>query len=74
MLKLLKYLSKKDWILTIISCAFIVSNVYCELEIPEIMSKITNIIVTNGTLEDVLINGLYMLGFAVALHLSEKCL
>lgn len=66
MLKLLRYLSKKDWILTIVSCLFIVSNVYCELEIPEIMSKITNIIVTNGTLEDVLINGLYMLGFAVA--------
>ncbi len=66
MLKLLRYLSKKDWILTIVSCLFIVSNVYCELEIPEIMSKITNIIVTNGTVEDVLINGLYMLGFAVA--------
>ena len=66
MLRLLKFLSKKDWVLTIISCLFIVSNVYCELEIPEIMSKITNIIVTNGTLKEVLVNGLYMLGFAVA--------
>lgn len=66
MLKLLKYLSKKDLILTIISCLFIVSNVYCELEIPEYMSKITNIIATKGTVEEVLTTGLYMLGFAVA--------
>ena len=66
MLKLLRYLSKKDWALAIISCLFIITNVYCELEIPEIMSKITNIIVKNGTVKEVLINGLYMLGFAVA--------
>ena len=66
MLKLLKYLSRKDWILTIISCLFIVSNVYCELEIPEYMTKITKIIATNGTVEEVLTTGLYMLGFAVA--------
>ena len=66
MLKLLKYLSRKDWILAIISCLFIVVNVYCELEIPDVMSKITSIIVKNGTVGEVLINGIYMLGFAVA--------
>ena len=70
MLKLLKYLSKKDWILTIISCAFIVVNVYCELEIPDYMSKITNIIVTNGTVKEVLVNGVYMLTLAIASVIS----
>ena len=70
MLKLLKYLSKKDWILTIISCAFIVVNVYCELEIPDYMSKITNIIVTNGPVKEVLVNGVYMLTLAIASVIS----
>ena len=68
MLKQLKYLSKKDWLLTFISCVFIVANVYCELEIPEYMEKIINTITSskNVELKSVLINGAYMLGFAVA--------
>ena len=66
MLKLLKYLKPKDWFWALLSAVFIVSNVYCELEIPEYMQKITNIIVTGGTVKDVLITGVYMLGFAVA--------
>jgi len=70
MLKQLKYLSKKDWFFTLISCIFIVSNVYFELEIPEYMAKIITIIKSNGTISDILINGLYMLLFAVASVLS----
>ena len=66
MFKLLKYLKTRDWLFVLASSIFIVANVYCELEIPEYMQKITNIIVTNGTVKDVLITGLYMLGFAVA--------
>ena len=66
MFKLLKYLKPKDWFWALLSAVFIVSNVYCELEIPEYMQKITNIIVTGGTVKDVLITGVYMLGFAVA--------
>jgi len=66
MLKQLKYLTKKDWLLTLISCIFIVGNVYFELEIPEYMSKIITIIKSNGTINDILLNGLYMLLFAVA--------
>ncbi len=66
MLKQLKYLSKKDWFFTLISCIFIVGNVYFELEIPEYMSKIITIIKSNGTISDILINGLYMLLFAIA--------
>ena len=66
MLKLLKYLKPKDWFWALLSAVFIVVNVYCELEIPEYMQKITNIIVTGGTVKDVLFTGVYMLGFAVA--------
>ncbi len=65
MLKQLKYLSVKDWLLVLVSCVFIVSNVYCELEIPEYMSKIITIIKSNGTINDILVNGAYMLSFAV---------
>ena len=65
MLKQLKYLSWKDWIFTLISCLFIVSNVYCELEIPEYMAKIITIIKSNGTIHDILINGVYMICFAL---------
>ena len=47
---------------------FIVCNVYCELEIPEYMEKIINNITgsKNVQIKEILINGLYMLGFAVA--------
>ena len=70
MLKQLKYLNVKDWILTIISCLFIVSNVYCELEIPEYMAKIITIIKSNGTIHDILINGVYMICFALVSVIS----
>lgn len=65
MLKHLKLLSKRDWILTIVSCAFIVLNVYCELAIPDYMQDIIILIKSNGSISEILTNGLFMLGFAV---------
>lgn len=65
MLRQLKYLSKKDWFLVVVSCLFVVCNVYCELAIPDQMQKIIVIIKSNGTIKDILTNGIYMLGFAV---------
>ena len=65
MLKQLRYLSKKDWVLAIVSCVFVVCNVYCELAIPDYMQDIIVIIKSNGTINEILLNGLYMLGFAV---------
>ncbi len=70
MLRQLRYLSKKDWILAVVSCLFVVSNVYCELAIPDYMQDIIVIIKSNGTINDILLNGLYMLGFAVGSVLS----
>ena len=66
MLKQLKYLNKKDWFLVFISCLFVVSNVYCELAIPDQMQEIIIIIKSNGTIREILTKGIYMLGFAVA--------
>jgi ATP-binding cassette subfamily B protein len=66
MLKQLKYLNKKDWFLVFISCLFVVSNVYCELAIPDQMQEIIIIIKSNGTIREILTKGVYMLGFAVA--------
>lgn len=65
MLKQLRFLRKKDWIMAIVSCVFVVCNVYCELAIPDCMQDIIVIIKSNGTINDVLVNGLYMLGYAV---------
>ena len=65
MLKQLRYLSKKDWVLAIVSCLFVVCNVYCELAIPDYMQDIIVIIKSNGTISEILLNGLYMLGFAI---------
>lgn len=65
MLKQLRFLRKKDWIMAIVSCVFVVFNVYCELAIPDCMQDIIVIIKSNGTIGDVLVNGLYMLGYAV---------
>ena len=66
MLKQLKYLRKRDWIYLFVSCAFIFGDVYCELTIPDYMQKITNLI-TGGSsaMNDILMNGLYMLLFAI---------
>ena len=70
MFKQLRFLKVKDWLLVLVSCAFIVSNVYCELEIPDYMSKIITIIKSNGTVNDILLNGAYMLSFAVVSVIS----
>lgn len=67
MLKQLKYLQKKEWILVCISIVFIVLQVWLELKIPEYMTEITKLIETPGSeLKDVLANGGYMLACAIS--------
>ena len=61
MLKQLKYFSKVDWFLTLVTCLFVISNVYCELKIPEYMQEIVFVIKSGGTTKDILINGAHML-------------
>lgn len=67
MLKLLKYLQKKEVGMIILSIGFIVLQVWLDLEIPDYMSTITTLVQTPGSsINDILLNGGYMLACAVA--------
>ena len=66
MIKLFKYLRKKDWLYIFISLCFIVCQVWLDLKIPDYMSEITRLIQTpHSALGDVLEVGMKMLGCAL---------
>ena len=66
MLKLLKNLTKKDWILTLFSIILIIGQVWLELKMPDYMSEITVLVKKEGSqMKDILINGGYMLSCAL---------
>ena len=50
MLKLFKYLRKKDWVLIIASVVLIVGQVWLDLRLPDYMSDITVLIETEGSI------------------------
>lgn len=65
MIKLLKNLSLKHVILSIIGFALICGQVWLELKMPDYMSEITVLVKSEGSLmKDILINGGYMLACA----------
>lgn len=49
MLRTLRYISKRDWVLVIISVALIVVQVWLELLLPDYMSDITLLVETEGS-------------------------
>ena len=61
---ILKYVSKKEWLLIGICFALIFLQVYMELEIPEYMSQITLLLTNGGTIEQMMNEGWLMLEFA----------
>ena len=62
MIKLIKNLNKKEWLLVFISFILIFSQVWLELKMPDYMSKITILVQTEGSkMSDILTNGGYML-------------
>ena len=66
MLKLLKNLTKKDWILALYSIILIIGQVWLELKMPDYMSEITVLVKKEGSqMKDILINGGYMLSCAL---------
>ena len=66
MIKLFKYLRKKDWLYIFISLCFIVCQVWLDLKIPDYMSEITRLIQTpDSALGDVLVVGMKMLACAI---------
>lgn len=48
MIKLLKKLTKKDWLFVFISVLLIVFQVWLELKMPDYMSNITQLVQTKG--------------------------
>ena len=61
MLKLLKSLTKKEWIFALFCMILIIGQVWLELKIPDYMSEITVLVQTEGSkLEDIILNGGYM--------------
>lgn len=67
MIKLLKYISWVDWIVIFVTAGFIVLGVWMDLQIPLYLREITSLITgetPNGTTQDILIQGGFMLSFA----------
>lgn len=62
MIKILKYLEKKDWIYVLGGFIFILVNVWLDLKLPDYMSEITMLVQTEGSLmSDILKSGGYMM-------------
>ena len=58
MLKIFKYLRKKDWGLILLSLVFIIIQVWLDLKMPDYMSGITRLVQTEGSaMADILISG-----------------
>ncbi len=62
MLKILKYLNKRQWFYVGFSIIFIVLQVWLDLKLPDYMSEITVLVETEGSaMSDILTQGGYML-------------
>lgn len=70
MFKLFKNIDKKDIPFIVLNIILVAMNVFLELQIPDYMTQITNIIGTSGTMGEIVVVGLKMLLCAV---LSALC-
>ena len=61
MKKILKYLSKRDYIFILISVALIVTQVWLELKMPDYMNDIVIVLQTSGEVKEILKSGGMML-------------
>ena len=62
MIKIIRYLNKKQWMQILLSFVFIVTQVYLDLKIPDYMSKITMYVESPGhTVSDIIGEGKWML-------------
>lgn len=74
MLKILRYLRKKEILLALLSSAFIVVQVWLELTMPDYMSTITKLVQTEGsTMDEILKSGAMMLLCAFGSLASSIC-
>lgn len=70
MIKLLKYFRAKDWILSVVILGFVVCQIILDLALPDYMGKIVDLIEQQGTINEILIQGLKMLGIVAGSVLS----
>lgn len=62
MIKILKYMRKKEWLLVLCSLVFIVTQVYLDLKLPDYMKQITTLVQTpNSQMSEILTQGGWML-------------
>lgn len=74
MVKLLKKLTWKDFILAAVAFVFIIVQVWLSLTMPDYMSEITKLVQTNGSkMNDILIAGGKMLACALGSLLAAVC-
>lgn len=66
MLKIFKYLQKKEWLFFFFSLVFIIVQVWLDLKLPGYMSEITVLVQSEGTaMSEIILNGTYMLLCAI---------
>jgi ATP-binding cassette subfamily B protein len=66
MIKLLKNLGKRQWLVMAICLVLIIAQVWLELKMPDYMSEITKLVETQGSqMSEILKNGAYMLACAL---------
>ena len=62
MIRIIRYLNKKQWMQILLSFVFIVTQVYLDLKIPDYMSKITMYVESPGhTVSDIIAEGKWMI-------------
>lgn len=66
MIKLLKNMRAKEKITALICLIFVVAQVYFDLRLPDFMTELTVLIKTSGTVNEILVVGLKMLGCTAA--------
>ncbi len=72
MIKLLRYMRTKEWLLVLVSAAFIIAQVWLDLRLPDYMADITTLVQTEGSqMKDILIAGGKMLLCALGSLLSS---
>ena len=74
MLKLLKNMRRKEWLMALLCLLLVVGQVYFDLRLPDYMTELTTLIKTSGTTGDIVVVGLKMLGCtAVSAVLAIGC-
>ena len=74
MLKLLKNMRRKEWLMALLCLLLVVGQVYFDLRLPDYMTQLTTLIKTSGTTGDIVVVGLKMLGCtAVSAVLAIGC-